>query len=307
MQNVHAILLITGVGVGCADAAVDEATTTGDGDTADMSEIFAPTVYPWADAVVVHEERAFEIAASELGEDFRTTSALFGPRFEGENSFPTWVVTVTDGTALFEVVIDAIDASVVRVELRSVMLSGEDAEDLDPYAYFTSCPSGWPLCIRNPSRITFYSQNDTSWKSHQLGYDSRYTIGSDGCLLSSYAMQLKQKGFVSKNPDDTNTYGQNHGCFSSGTSLLKRNSCLARGRATYREIGVDDVWGRIAAGTPVVVYGLHRSWGTNHAQMIWGHDGARYWTKDPWYDWTNQDQPMTIGTSRSSPSFRVFE
>ena len=31
-----------------------------------------------------------------------------------------------------------------------------------------------------------------------------------------------------------------------------------------------------------------------HAQMIWGHDGARFWTKDPWFDHTQQDQSQCL-------------
>ena len=117
----------------------------------------------------------------------------------------------------------------------------------------------------------------------------------------SHAMALKQTGHGSRNPKKLNKLGKDHGCFSGDLVI---SSCLASAAgAAYSTISVDSVWGKIAAGIPVTAYGYSSCMGGYHAQMIWGHDGRRYITKDPWYDWTNQDQNLCMD---SGVTYRVM-
>ena len=131
--------------------------------------------------------------------------------------------------------------------------------------------------------------------------------------MSVIAMDLKQDGRTPRNPRELNQFADSVNAFPNETSPLISSTTLAGAYgSSYRTVNISEVWNLVASGEPVIVYGSLSPGGSNcHAQLIWGHDGARYWTKDPWYDWANQDQPMRVhtgsGPCASAGNFRVFQ
>lgn len=251
--------------------------------------------------VAISEEQAMSAAMEGLDDSiYQATSTITGPMDYASEQIIAYEVTINGGD---HVILRYVDANTGALLVDSDAYHEIPAmPELDlpegiAASYYTSCPAGWPLCIANPATITFYSQRDPSWKYDKLGTSTTYTIGSAGCLLSSYAMEICKNGRGCYTPKTLNNYKT---CFV-GPNV--NGSCLAsKVGASYSTIGVNSVWSYVASGIPVVAYGFSSCMGSTHAQMIWGHDGSRYWTKDPWYDWTNQDQPMCV----NSPSFRVI-
>jgi hypothetical protein len=287
---------IIALSVGCAEPP-QELTLSG-ADSAATTEAAAPALDD-SEVAALPADRIPEVDAVAIASrgqtGFKATSTLQGPAALPNGTTPM----------VYAVTLRSDDGEVVR--LRYVdMVTGELYTEIDEthrldelnieaqgdQAWYRSCPGGW-ICIRNPpSNIVFYSQRDPSWSSVRLG-NSNLTIGSDGCLLTAYAMALREEGFGTRNPRDLNTLGVQRGCFSGPLVI---NSCLisaAGGR--YGTIPVNNLWSTIASGRPVVAFGTSDCLGPRtHAQMIWGHDGARFWTKDPWFDYTQQDQSQCL-------------
>ena len=168
---------------------------------------------------------------------------------------------------------------------------------------YTSCPSGWPLCI-NPGSIGFYGQGDPNWSGNKLGFSS-YTIGNSGCLLTSYNMAALYKKKYKGNPGQFNQLLKDKKCFD-GPYI--KYTCMGNSiGATHKVIGVDEVWNTIRGGTPVIVFGYEPNWKICHAMLLWGHDGKRYWGKDPVYSWTNQDVPLHLNTGCTDSTFRTLK
>lgn len=252
--------------------------------------------------LAISEDQAMAIAMTDLDSEIYTaTSTIVGPMENAGESITAYEVTVNGGDHIILRYVDAMSGELLNAqdaihEIPSLSDLPEDAKA----AYYTSCPAGWPLCIANPSSIYFYSQRDGSWSNQKLG-NSSTTIGQAGCVLTSYAMMLRKNGRGTNNPSQLNDLGKRNSCFS-GADI--KHDCLAKAAgATYAQIDVNNVWGKLASGRPVVSYGYSTCLNSNHAQMLWGHDGSRYIAKDPWYDWTNQDQPMCA----NSPVYRVME
>lgn len=60
-----------------------------------------------------------------------------------------------------------------------------------------------------------YSQRNSLWSSILLGYNtSKYTIGSDGCLITSFGM------YVDKTPDEVNKLLKDNGGYAAGGGLF---------------------------------------------------------------------------------------
>lgn len=279
------------------------------------SEVDTPSVVE-TEAPTVTEAEAMQIAMQGVDiTQYTATSTIVGPMQYREQDITAYEVTLRGA--------DTMLLRYVNVDTGELMTS-EDAKHPLPEAdynssvsakttpenYYTSCPSGWPLCI-NPGSITFYSQNDPNWACQYLGNSTYYTLGdgsqgagcnhamhSAGCLVSAYAMQLTKTGHGANNPGVLNSKKD---CFS-GANVS--GSCIAsKFGASYYTISVNQVWSTVASGIPVVAYGNSNCLGgSTHAQMIWGHDGSRYWTKDPWYAWNNQDQALCL----SNISYRVL-
>lgn len=262
---------------------------------ADGADTAAPAMAEADDLVSLPAERLSEAEAMAIAVDdqegFKARSTIMGSALREDGSTPL----------VYAVTLLSVDEATVR--LRYVdLVTGELYLDLDEehyteasdeaYAWYRNCPGGW-LCIRNPpSAIAFYSQRDTAWSRVRLG-NSNLTIGSDGCLLTSYAMALREEGFGTRNPADLNTLALQRGCYSGA---MLDGACVVRAAGGHHAvIPVNNVWSTLASGRPVVAHGRSDCLGPyTHAQMLWGHDGARFWTKDPWFDYTQQDQSQCL-------------
>jgi hypothetical protein len=297
LKTYIAILLSLAL-TGCVPESTDDNTELAFDTAYDNTESVADGNY----TVTISEDEAKRSAMFGLDEDiYSATSTIVGPLQYRNEWIPAYEVTVNGGDHIILRYIDGNDGTLLQdidAYHEIPTMNEVDLPEDVMASYYTSCPSGWPLCIANPSSITFYSQNDPSWKYDLLGNSSTSTIGGYGCLLSSYAMEICKNGHGCYTPKQLNAYKT---CFSGDLVI---NSCIAsKVGASYSTISLASLWGKIASGVPVVVYGKSSCMGGSyHAQMIWGHDGSRYWTKDPWYDWTNQDQAMCV----SSPSYRVI-
>ena len=271
----------------------------------------------------ISETEAMQIALTGLDTNvYSATSTITGPLLDDAGqTIEVYEVTVLGSDQLvLRYINDATGELLINRDAWHDLASTTAVPDSDtggappPPSYYTSCPSGWPLCIRTPSSITFYSQNDPSWACNYLGNSSYYTLGdgtygatcghtmhSAGCLLATYDMAICQNHGTCVSLSTLNSAGQANGCFS-GANLV--HSCIAASEgATTTSINVDQVWSTLSSGKAVIAYGTSDCLGSStsrptHAQMIWGHDGSRYWTKDPWYDWSNQDQSLCLSSVR---------
>ncbi|MCK6530018.1 hypothetical protein L6R50_21500 [Myxococcota bacterium] len=299
--------------VGCTPPSGTAADTgLGDDDSAAETGQFRSDDLSNLDVPVVGEAEAMQIAMTGLSKkQYRATSTIIGPMVDATGAdIEAYEVTVNGGDHVLLRYVNADTGELMTdKDARHDIVAEPNLGDLPDgahAAYYTSCPGGWPLCIYDPDSITFYSQRDPSWSGKPLGFGPS-TIGSAGCVLSSYAMMLRKNGRGTRNPDELNSLGKEHRedaygyCFSG--DLIKHKCIAERSGASLSTLSVDQVWSTLASGKAVVAYGYSTCLGSNHAQMLWGHDGSRYWTKDPWYDWTTQDQAMCL----NSPTYRLMK
>lgn len=68
-----------------------------------------------------------------------------------------------------------------------------------------------------------------------------------------------------------------------------------------RYIGVNDIWNELAAGHPVIV---RTTTCGSHFMVIFGHDGTRYWVKDPLK--TGNGECVLYGYAHSDGPYRVY-
>ncbi|MFH1235987.1 MAG: C39 family peptidase [Parcubacteria group bacterium] len=168
--------------------------------------------------------------------------------------------------------------------------------------------SGWQLYAFVP----FYSQRDGNWGSHALGYGncgSSDNIYNYGCHLCCIAMLYAKWGYSSLTPPVLNDWSRNgrahYAFYSTGCGDLIRVEEAMQYPAmcrSYRYISASQIYGELRAGHPVVV---RTTVGGSHFMIIFAFDGQRYWVKDPWRDWTQQDQPL-YGNAHQDGPFRVY-
>ena len=166
----------------------------------------------------------------------------------------------------------------------------------------------WQLYVPVP----FYSQRDPSWGSHPLGFGNcggTDNIYNYGCHLCCITMLYAKWGYSALTPpvlNDWSLYGREHYAFNSSGcgDLIRLPHALnypAMSRP-YRYIAAHQIYGELAAGHPVIV---RTTVGGSHFMVIFAFDGQRFWVKDPWRDWTQQDQPL-YGNAHSDGPFRVY-
>ncbi|MFA5051995.1 MAG: C39 family peptidase [Patescibacteria group bacterium] len=153
--------------------------------------------------------------------------------------------------------------------------------------------AGWQLYVPVP----FYSQRDPHWSSKPLGFGGcGTTIGSAGCFLTSIAMCYAKMGYSAANPPALNDWsygGRAHYAFYDGGcgNMIRLPQALqypGMSRNCHYWFGADQIYSYLQRGIPVIA----RINGGAHYVVIFAFDGNRYWVKDPWNDWTNQDRPF---------------
>jgi peptidoglycan hydrolase CwlO-like protein len=120
----------------------------------------------------------------------------------------------------------------------------------------------------------YYSQRDSAWGNDPLN-GTKYTLASDGCLVTAMAMVMTHYGYRNVTPVTINSNPNNFAAYYPAYLLTTINvdGVTATRKATY----IDST---LAAGTPVIV-GLRAYGGTHFVVLVSGHNG-NYIMKDPY-------------------------
>lgn len=121
----------------------------------------------------------------------------------------------------------------------------------------------------------YYNQRDVEWGAFSLNH-TKYTIGSDGCLVTSMAMVMTHYGHKTK-PSDINSNPAN---FASYYPAYLLYTVSANGITATRIGSIIDA--SLSHGDPVIV-GVHAYGGTHFVVLISG-SGGNYKMHDPYID-----------------------
>jgi len=247
----------------------------------------------------ISQEEAYQIARDNVSDDkLEPTSALLGP-YSKNHDVIIWTVNLAGGQDIVFVNLDAMTGQIYSQE-RYISAGKENRKDDDKLKSGGMCANycRWYLYVNIPG---FYSQRDYHWSNETLGYGPT-TIGTHGCHLTTVSMILYRLGWRDRNPSQLNNYAKSNGCFDE--DFLDGPCIMRRHGHDGQNIGVDEIWGYLQRGIPVVAavkYGRGR-----HFMLIYGHDGRRYWVKDPWQDGAHQDQPL-YGEYAGTDTYRVYD
>ena len=120
----------------------------------------------------------------------------------------------------------------------------------------------------------YYNQRDTAWGSQPLD-GTKYTMASDGCLVSAMAMVLTHYGYKSVTPETINSDPNNFAAYYPAYLLTSIN--VAGVTATRKTAAIDAT---LATGNPVIV-GINAYGGTHFVVLVSGSKG-NYTMKDPY-------------------------
>ena len=136
--------------------------------------------------------------------------------------------------------------------------------------------------------VPLFSQNNPDWKNAQLG-NSVWTIGSDGCAISSIAMLLKYYG-IDTDPERFNKWLKNNGGYDSNGNVYWAKVDVYSGQVVKYENSVNTtVDQELQAGYPVIIQVTFISGNTTitHWPIVIGKVGNKFIVNDPW------DNPAT--------------
>ncbi len=120
----------------------------------------------------------------------------------------------------------------------------------------------------------YYNQRDSAWGSDALD-GTRYTMASDGCLVTAMAMVMTHYGYKSVTPVAINSNPNNFAAYSPAYLLTSIN---VDGVTATRKITAIDA--TLATGNPVIV-GIRAYGGTHFVVLVSGSRG-NYIMKDPY-------------------------
>ena len=120
----------------------------------------------------------------------------------------------------------------------------------------------------------YYNQRDSAWGSDALD-GTRYTMASDGCLVTAMAMVMTHYGYKSVTPVSINSNPNNFAAYYPAYLLTTIN--VAGVTATRKAVTIDAT---LATGNPVVV-GIRAYGGTHFVVLVSGSRG-NYIMKDPY-------------------------
>ncbi len=141
--------------------------------------------------------------------------------------------------------------------------------------------------------ITQYSQTDPQWKSKLLGFDKSSTIGSFGCLLTSFAMCASHYGAAAGlTPSVLNDKMKAVGGFQAGTAFIIGGAL----GAVVPGMGVDyrqcrgasapmaEIDASLAQGRPVIIEvdWSPQSGVQTHYMVVYAKEGSDYLVYDPY-------------------------
>ncbi len=156
------------------------------------------------------------------------------------------------------------------------LLAAAEAE-LNSFSAFTQNAGGSKL-LGNETQCDswgcYYSQRDAAWGSLPLN-GTRYTLASDGCLVTAMAMVMTHYGYRNVTPVTINSNPNNFAAYYPAYLLttITVDGVTATRRASYIDA-------TLATGNPVIV-GLRAYGGTHFVVLVSGSRG-NYIMKDPY-------------------------
>lgn len=156
------------------------------------------------------------------------------------------------------------------------LLAQAEAE-LNSFSAFTQNAGGSKLLgsqTQCDSWGCYYSQRDSAWGSDSLN-GTRYTLASDGCLITAMAMVMTHYGYRNVTPVTINSNPANFAAYYPAYLLMTINANGAT--ATRKATSIDAT---LSTGNPVIV-GLNAYGGTHFVVLVSGH-GGNYVMKDPY-------------------------
>ena len=166
------------------------------------------------------------------------------------------------------------------------LLAAAEAQ-LNSFSAFTQNAGGSKL-LGNQTECDswgcYYSQRDTAWGNDSLD-GTKYTLASDGCLVTSMAMVLTHYGYTNVTPVTINSNPANFAAYYPAYLLFTID---VDGVSATRKTATIDA--TLATGNPVIV-GLNAYGGTHYVVLVSGRNG-NYIMKDP-YVANGNDIPFT--------------
>ncbi len=156
-------------------------------------------------------------------------------------------------------------------------LLSQAQEQLASFSRFAEAAGGSSLLSNQTSCDDwgcYYNQRDTLWGALALN-GTKYSIASDGCLVTSMAMILTHYGHKGVTPISINANSNN---FASYYPAYLLNTIYVDGVSAQRVSASID--GVLATGNPVVV-GL-RAYGGTHFVVLKSGSGGKYVMRDPY-------------------------
>ncbi|MDE2019061.1 MAG: C39 family peptidase [Patescibacteria group bacterium] len=120
----------------------------------------------------------------------------------------------------------------------------------------------------------YYNQRDAAWGNNSLN-GTRYTLASDGCLITSLAMVMTHYGYRDVTPATINSNPDNFASYYPAYLLYTIN--VDGVSATRTAAAIDAT---LATGNPVIV-GVHAYGGTHYVVLVSGKRG-NYLMRDPY-------------------------
>ncbi len=149
--------------------------------------------------------------------------------------------------------------------------------ELDNFSKFTQNAGGSKLLGDQTvcdSWGCYYNQRDTAWGAVPLN-GTRYTLASDGCLITSMAMVMTHYGYRDVTPVTINNNPSNFAAYYPAYLLFTIH--VDGVSATRKSSYIDKT---LATGNPVIV-GLHAYGGTHYVVLVSGSRG-NYIMRDPY-------------------------
>ncbi len=149
--------------------------------------------------------------------------------------------------------------------------------ELESYSKFTQNAGGANL-LTNQTVCDdwgcYYNQRDAAWGGRPLN-GTKYTLASDGCLVTAMAMVMTHYGYRSVTPATINANPAN---FASYYPAYLLYTITAAGVTATRKTAAIDA--TLATGNPVVI-GLNAYGGTHFVVLVSGSNG-NYVMRDPY-------------------------
>lgn len=162
-------------------------------------------------------------------------------------------------------------------EANYEQLLAQAEAQLNAFSAFTENAGGSKL-LGNQTQCDawgcYYSQRDSAWGSTPLN-GTKYTLASDGCLITSMAMVITHYGYKNVTPVTINSNPANFASYYPAYLLFTIDAGGVT--ATRKTASIDAT---LAGGTPVIV-GLHAYGGTHFVVLVSGSNG-NYIMKDPY-------------------------